>query len=43
MTTFLLMNASFLVTMDDHRREIAGGGLFLDGFFENEEPTNNYA
>ncbi len=35
MTTLLLRNSSLLVTMDDHRREIPNGGLFIrDGFIE---------
>jgi cytosine/adenosine deaminase-related metal-dependent hydrolase len=35
MTTLLIKNAQLLVTMDDHRREIPGGGLFIrDGFVE---------
>ena len=35
MTTFLIKHASVLVTMDDHRREIPDGGLFIrDGFIE---------
>lgn len=35
MTTLLVRNAQILVTMDGHRREIAGGGLFIrDGFIE---------
>lgn len=35
MTTLLVKNVQILVTMDDHRREIAGGGLFIrDGFIE---------
>lgn len=35
MTTLLIKNAQLLVTMDDHRREISGGGLFIrDGFIE---------
>lgn len=35
MTTLLVKNAQLLVTMDDHRREIPGGGLFIrDGFIE---------
>jgi cytosine/adenosine deaminase-related metal-dependent hydrolase len=35
MTTLLIKNAQLLVTMDDHRREIPGGGLFIrDGFIE---------
>ena len=40
MTTLLVRNASVLVTMDDHRREITGGGLFVrDGFIEQVGPT----
>ena len=35
MSTFLVKNATILVTMDDHQREIASGGLFIrDGFIE---------
>jgi len=35
MATLLVKNAEILVTMDDHRREIPGGGLFArDGFIE---------
>lgn len=35
MTTLLIKNAQVLVTMDDHRREIPNGGLFIkDGFIE---------
>lgn len=35
MGTFLIRNAKILVTMDDHRREIPGGGLFIrDGFIK---------
>ncbi len=35
MSTFLVRNAEVLVTMDDHRREIPGGGLFIrDGLIE---------
>jgi len=35
MTTLLLRQCSLLVTMDDHRQEITGGGLFVrDGFIE---------
>ena len=35
MTTLLIKHASVLVTMDDHRREIPDGGLFIrDGFIE---------
>lgn len=35
MATLLVKNATILVTMDDHQREIASGGLFIrDGFIE---------
>ena len=35
MPTLLIKNATILVTMDDHRREIPDGGLFIrDGFIE---------
>jgi len=35
MGTLLIRNAAILVTMDDQRREIHGGGLFIrDGFIE---------
>ncbi len=35
MGTLLIRNAAILVTMDDHRREIPGGGLFVkDGMIE---------
>ena len=35
MTTLLIKNATVLVTMDDHQREIPDGGLFVrDGFIE---------
>jgi 8-oxoguanine deaminase len=35
MSTLLIRNASLLVTMDDQRREILAGGLFVrDGFIE---------
>ncbi|HTX92965.1 MAG TPA: 8-oxoguanine deaminase [Anaerolineales bacterium] len=35
MPTLLIKNATILVTMDDHQREIPGGGLFIrDGFIE---------
>jgi 8-oxoguanine deaminase len=41
MTTLLIKNISILVTMDDHRREIPDGGLFIrDGFIEKVGPTN---
>ena len=40
MSTLLVRNASYLVTMDDHRREITGGGLFVrDGFIEQVAPN----
>jgi cytosine/adenosine deaminase-related metal-dependent hydrolase len=40
MTTLLVRNAKILVTMDDHQREIAQGGLFVrDGFIEQVGPT----
>jgi len=42
MTTLLVRNASVLVTMDDHRREITGGGLFVrDGFIEQAGLTSD--
>lgn len=40
MTTLLVKNA-YIVTMDDHRREIPGGGLFIrDGFVEEVGTMN---
>jgi cytosine/adenosine deaminase-related metal-dependent hydrolase len=40
MTTLLAKNAHILVTMDGHRREIPGGGLFVrDGFIEQVGPV----
>ena len=40
MSTLLVQNAAVLVTMDDQRREIAGGGLFVrDGFIEQVGPS----
>jgi cytosine/adenosine deaminase-related metal-dependent hydrolase len=40
MTTLLIKHASVLVTMDDHRREIPDGGLFIrGGFIEKVGPT----
>ena len=40
MTTLLVKNASVLVTMDDRRREIPDGGLFIrDGLIEQVGPT----
>ena len=41
MTTLLVRNATLLVTMDDHRREIPDGGLFIsDGFIEQVGSTS---
>lgn len=41
MGTLLVKNAQILVTMDDHRREIPDGGLFIrDGFIEQVAPTS---
>jgi 8-oxoguanine deaminase len=40
MTTLLIKNATVLVTMDDHQREIPDGGLFIrDGFIEQVGPS----
>jgi 8-oxoguanine deaminase len=40
MPTFLIRNIHTLVTMDDHHREIADGGLFIrDGFIEQVGAT----
>jgi cytosine/adenosine deaminase-related metal-dependent hydrolase len=40
MSTKLIKHASMLVTMDDHRREIPDGGLFIrDGVIERVGPT----
>jgi 8-oxoguanine deaminase len=40
MTTLLVRHATVLVTMDDQRREIPDGGLFVrDGFIEQVGPT----
>jgi 8-oxoguanine deaminase len=40
MTTLLVRNARVLVTMDEERREIAGGGIFVrDGFIEQVGPS----
>jgi len=42
MTTLLVRNTSMLVTMDEGRREIAQGGLFVrDGFIEQVGPTES--
>lgn len=41
MATLLVQHADLLVTMDDHRREIADGGLFMrDGFIEQVGVTS---
>jgi 8-oxoguanine deaminase len=41
MSSLLVKHASILVTMDDHRREIPDGGLFVrDGFVEQAAPTD---
>lgn len=41
MTTLLIKHAHLLATMDDHRREIPDGGLFIrDGFIEKVGPTH---
>lgn len=41
MTTLLIRNAAVLVTMDDQRREIKDGGMFIrDGFIEKVGETN---
>jgi len=41
MTTLLVRHSSILVTMDDHRREISDGGLFVrDGFIEQVGKTS---
>jgi 8-oxoguanine deaminase len=40
MTTLLIKHA-YIVTMDDHQRELPDGGLFIrDGFIEQIAPTN---
>jgi len=40
MKTLLIRHAQLLVTMDDHRREISDGGLFIrDGFIERVGTT----
>ena len=44
MSTLLIKNATILVTMDDRRREISDGGLFVrDGFIEQVGPTGELA
>jgi cytosine/adenosine deaminase-related metal-dependent hydrolase len=41
MTTLLVKHAQVLVTMDDHRREIPDGGLFIrDGFIIQAGPSS---
>lgn len=41
MSTLLVKNAEIVVTMDDHRREISNGGLFIrDGFIEKVGPSS---
>lgn len=41
MSTLLIKHAQILVTMDDHRREIPDGGLFIrDGFIEQVGPSS---
>mgnify|MGYP005851631171 CR=1 FL=1 len=41
MTSLLIRNAEKLVTMDDHRREISRGGLFIqDGFIKQVGETS---
>ena len=40
MSSLLVRHANALVSMDDHRREISDGGLFIrDGFIEQVGPT----
>ena len=42
MATMLVKNAAMLATMDDARREIAGGGLFIrDGVVEQVGPSKD--
>lgn len=42
MTTWLIKNATILVTMDEQRREIPGGGLFIrDNVIEKVGPTSD--
>lgn len=42
MTTLLIKNAQLLLTMDDHRREISDGGVFVkDGVIEQVGPTQD--
>jgi 8-oxoguanine deaminase len=42
MSTLLVKNASVLVTMDPHRREIVDGGMYIvDGFIQQVGPTSS--
>ncbi len=42
MSTLLVRNAALLLTMDEERREIRGGGMFVrDGFVERVGPTED--
>ena len=42
MSSLLVKNANLLVTMDDHRRELPGGGLFIeDGFISRVGKTTD--
>jgi cytosine/adenosine deaminase-related metal-dependent hydrolase len=42
MATLLIKHAMLLITMDDHRREIPDGGLFIqDGFIQRVGPTQD--
>ena len=42
MSTLLLKNSDLLITMDEQRRRIAGGGLFVrDNFIEQVGPTQD--
>jgi len=42
MATLLIRNAALVVTMDDQRREIKNGGLFIqDGFIDQVDTTDN--
>src|SRR4030066_1688124 len=41
MSTLLIKHSAVMVTMDDHRREIPDGGLFIRaGFIDQAAPTN---
>jgi len=42
MTSLLVKNSKILVTMDENRREIAGGGIYIeDGFIRQVDDTAN--